>query len=302
MRFDVRFVHHVEAVFVAKAIEFRRVRIVRRAYRVYVQTLHQFQVLAHILFAHRRPRFRMELVTVYPLQFDRLPVHQQRPRFDLYAAETHSLIDHFLSAENRQFVKVRLLRAPKLYVLCFKALFSPSLHFLSLPFELYFARRLRKILEDHLSSFALYLRFYLIILYAVPIPIQQVHVPDNPAETPLVLIFQIRRRAPFQDDYVQYVLARLHISAQVEFRGLVRNLRVAQQLPVYVRVKRAVYPLEHQTNVLFPSHFDFSSIMKDRILLFDIRRIVWERIAVIRVLHLIVSVQLHAARHRHFLP
>ena len=88
VRLRVGLVNDVEAVVVAQTVQFRRVRIVARAYRVDVVGFHQQDVFLDALVGHVT-RLRVVLVAVHPTDGHGHPVHLQLSVFDADVAETN---------------------------------------------------------------------------------------------------------------------------------------------------------------------------------------------------------------------
>ena len=68
MSLDIRLVHHIDAVMVAKGIEFRVIRIVARTDGVDVVLLEQEHVLKHVLISYRPAIYRMDVMSVHSLE------------------------------------------------------------------------------------------------------------------------------------------------------------------------------------------------------------------------------------------
>ena len=79
----VGFVHHIEAVKVAQVIPFGRVRIVGRAHRIEVVLLHQANVLDHRLARDRVAGVRVHFVPVDSLDVDGPPIKLEARSLDL---------------------------------------------------------------------------------------------------------------------------------------------------------------------------------------------------------------------------
>ena len=87
VRLGVGLVDDVEAVVVAQTVQFRRVRVVARAYRVDVVGFHQQDVFLDPLVGHVA-RLRVVLVAVHPTDGHRHPIYLQQTVFYADVAET----------------------------------------------------------------------------------------------------------------------------------------------------------------------------------------------------------------------
>ncbi|MND94836.1 hypothetical protein D3C80_870680 [compost metagenome] len=75
VRFNIRFVHHVQSIPIAQRVPQRMVRVMRAAHGVKVVLFHQLNVTAHGGFVHHLPVFRMVLMAVDATDQQRFSVH-----------------------------------------------------------------------------------------------------------------------------------------------------------------------------------------------------------------------------------
>jgi hypothetical protein len=87
VRFDIRLVQHVQAVFVGQVVPARIVRIVRGAHGVDVGLLHQLDVLAHALHRHHAVGDRIVFVAVDALDHHAPAIDAHFAVRDLHRAE-----------------------------------------------------------------------------------------------------------------------------------------------------------------------------------------------------------------------
>ena len=109
MRFNVRFIHNIQPVYVAQGQEIRVGRVVRRAHRVYVQALHELYIPFEIRVAHHVSVMKGRVVMVDALHFDGLPVEIEDGVLDLDRLEAcHGAQGHFFRffTEKRQIQRV----------------------------------------------------------------------------------------------------------------------------------------------------------------------------------------------------
>lgn len=68
MSFDIRFIHHIDAVVIAKGIEFRVIRIVTCADCVDIAPLEQENVVEHVFISYRPSIYRVNIMPVDTLE------------------------------------------------------------------------------------------------------------------------------------------------------------------------------------------------------------------------------------------
>ena len=112
VHFQIRFVHDEQTDLVAKLIKFGHIWIVRRTHRIHVQLFHQTQILHDIRKADRRARIGVEIMTVYPFQFDMLAVDLEYLAVDTHFTETDLFHDLFPLGKQSKGVQIRVFCRP----------------------------------------------------------------------------------------------------------------------------------------------------------------------------------------------
>ncbi|MNC41666.1 hypothetical protein D3C75_904410 [compost metagenome] len=92
--FQIRLVHHIEAVLVAQVEEPGIIGIVGGADGVDIMRFHHIQVLDHVVQRDGLPKLRMGVMTVHTLQLDRFAVHGEDPVLDLHFLEAGLKMQH----------------------------------------------------------------------------------------------------------------------------------------------------------------------------------------------------------------
>ena len=85
-----------------------------------------------------------------------------------------------------------------------------------------------------------------IIIHNVFRAVQKIYVPENPAHTEFILIFQIGSVAPLQNQNCQSIFSIYQNPCHVKFTGGMRNLTVACILPIYPHIKTGIHTLKIQ--------------------------------------------------------
>ena len=122
VRLDVRFGHHIDAVFVAELIPVRVVGIMAGTHGVHVELLHQPDILFHPLVRYHIAAVGIEFVPVHALDENALAVDQQVGALDLHLAETDREMQGLqgilpVLERNVELVEIRIFRAPLVRVL-----------------------------------------------------------------------------------------------------------------------------------------------------------------------------------------
>ena len=97
MAFDVGFGHYVEAILVAKFIPEVVVRVMRSAYGIQVELLHDLDVLNHAFRGDDITSVGIQFVTVGTLDEDWLSVNQQLGVLHFHLAEAYLYGNHFVA-------------------------------------------------------------------------------------------------------------------------------------------------------------------------------------------------------------
>jgi len=299
VRLEVAFVHNVEAVLVGEFVEHRAVRIVRSADSVHVEFFHQREVLDYVLDRHRGARSRVEVMTVHAHEFYGLVVEKVHAVLDFGRADTHFFADKLAAVFDKHIVKVRIFRAPKTRVFYFER------SRFALPDRLFLAEESNRsglAVKERERNRAVERGSDLIVNDVTLGASENIRVAENTGEAQFVLILEVRAHAPFQHEHVDLVVAAFDKIGRVELGLTVRDLREADELVVYIKIKARVHALEIDvvTLAFFLGDLYESLIMIGRVDIRHVRRIVRERIVHVRVLKMIVTVVLHARRHFDF--
>ena len=258
VRLYVGLVDNVETVLVAQVIPFGRVRIVARTYGIEVELLHDLYVLNHALARHDEALEGIYLVAVGTLDQYGLAVHKQQAVLDLRRAETYALCYDLGSAAAVLDVYRNLVEVGRLG--------RPLGGVLDVERQLGLAAAGRCGLLgnggagsiEKLDRGALYARgeVHLHVERGVGVLCVEVgrdhhvgkarlgqgyelHVTRDTAQTPQVLILEIRAVAPAEDLQGDEVLTRVNILRDVERCAEVAVLRVSDELAVdpYIYVR-----------------------------------------------------------------
>ena len=133
--------------------------------------------------------------------------------------------------------------------------------------------------------------------------VQQVHIAENAAHAKLVLIFQIAAIAPLHHQYGQPVASGMDKGTDIKRAGRVRNLTVSHQIAIDPDVKTRIHALKVQLGHLVRGiQRKIGHIRAAGVVLGNVRRVEWERIADVGILMPVISEHLPAARHRDGIP
>ena len=133
--------------------------------------------------------------------------------------------------------------------------------------------------------------------------VHQVYIAKNTAHAQLVLIFQITAVAPFHHQYGQPVASGMDKGTDIKRAGRVRNLAVSHQISINSDIKARIHALKVQLGHLVRGiQRKIGHIRASGIVLRDVRRVEWERIADVGILMPVISEHLPAARHRDGIP
>ncbi len=113
VRFHVRFVDDVKTVFVAQAVEFGRVGIMRSSDRIDVELFHELQVPAHILDADDGARYGMGFMPINAEKFDGLSVKEKHAVLNFRFANTNLFAYDLFAADDGKRVEIGAFGAPK---------------------------------------------------------------------------------------------------------------------------------------------------------------------------------------------
>lgn len=122
MRLQIGLINDVQPILIAQLVESGIVRVMRRAYRIYIEALHQLDIFDHGGKRHSPSQVRMEFVAVDALEHDRPAVHAQISALQLHFSDTDPVGDglsHFAPGVfqlQQKMVQVRRLGAPQLRV------------------------------------------------------------------------------------------------------------------------------------------------------------------------------------------
>ena len=242
----------------------------------------------------------MKLVAVHAAKLNRLVVQIKYFVLDFQRTEADFFVNFFLAALNQHGVQIGDFRAPEPRIFDEKFFRRSGLHKFLFVFERYEALAARKILKRKNPAVSALFRFQEVIFHRVFVAIKHVHASENARKPPLILIFEVGRSVPFQNDHVQRVFAFFR-RGQIEFGKAVGNLRISEQPAVQKHVKRRIHPFEHEARffaVVFDVHR--ATIVERGNIFIDIRRIEREGVPHVGVLRRVVAFHLHAGRHFDF--
>ena len=118
--FDIRFVNHIQSVFVAKVKKNRIRRIMRGSDGVDVERFHQSNVLEKILCAHHIAVLFMCIMMIDTLEFDKLIIEQEPFPVNFHRSEANPCTDNLnnlilIRKRQKKLIKYGLFGAPFLY-------------------------------------------------------------------------------------------------------------------------------------------------------------------------------------------
>ena len=132
-----------------------------------------------------------------------------------------------------------------------------------------------------------------IILHRLFRPLQKIDIPEDTAHPELILIFEIRTIAPFQDKYGNRILALFYHVCHIELARCMGHLTVSGIHALKVQV--------HLRSLLILRIRKRMHIRTTRNILRHIRRIKRKWIAEIRVLMRVIACHLPDTRHRNLI-
>ena len=265
MRFDVGFVNQVDAIPVAQIVPARVVGVVAGAHGVDVELFHQLNVLDHGLHSDRVARVGIVLVPVHASEQNRHAVDVYLPVFDLDLPEADLAALDFQNVAGRvlqrdqQCVQVGIFIRPLLWIgysplqvqrgllsCADRNLRHHRLGEHGLPVgvvEHRFHTRARRILlavvPDLCPDFERGITIGFIEIRPDPKIAhvhtgrgEQVHIPVDAAQPPIVLVFQIAAIRPAVHAHRQRVLAGAEVRRDVKLGGQPASLAVAHHLAV----------------------------------------------------------------------
>ena len=115
MRFDIRLVHEIYAVHIAKIIPIIVLRIMRIAHTITIRPLELLDILLVTALWNIMTEHRIALVSIRALQFNRLAIEIIAPVLNLADSKTEDGGNILASIADHDLVTVRLFRAPKLW-------------------------------------------------------------------------------------------------------------------------------------------------------------------------------------------
>ena len=271
--FHIGFRQYVKAVSVAKIVEKRVVRIVRRAHGVDIQLFHQADVGLGFLESHRATAYLTEIVAVHAADNHRFSIDEQRAVVaQRDGSETCLLtphIDDFVALLQHQFkvVEARIFSTPQ-----FDVGHVQRHRFQVIDVRRVFQHQALSVENphDHLSVGQWHARQSHIELHTgIFLPILQArradkevfdttfrrspenHVAHNARQSPIVLTFEERTAREAIDLHRHDIVAAdIHVIGHVELRRQIRIFGIAHKLTVHPDVIAVSSTIETQENVL----------------------------------------------------
>ena len=256
--FQIRFVDHIQAVFIAQRKQPGIIGIMAGADGVDVVPFHQQNVPQH--FVHRGviAQGGMGVMAVYALDFHGLPVHQEHALPDLHPLKAQQLALALTGNFAQQLVQAGRFRAPGMHLLYFSGNGGHAvLHRLLAGENLPAVFQQRKAHAIHALGlggegiFAVPQVFGKAgadgdVVNALFTEGKQHRVPKNAAEPPHILVLQVGAVRPLQHDDAQTVFPRRYDGRNIKFRGQMGTLGKADKLPVHIGVIAGAYALQTQ--------------------------------------------------------
>ncbi len=245
---DVRFIHHIQTILVAKIQEARVVGIMAGADGVHVVPLHEQHVLFHVVDGGIEAQQRMSVVAVHAQELDVFTVEVEHAVLDFDFLEAHIHPLGLTGDFGNQLIPMGRFRRPGLHVFDFS--------------------RQPRFAADHVAELREH-RFFAVQQrqphgarvpdpggdgdFAVPVIVgqgragnqignahfakgQKRHVPEDARVPPHILVFQVGAVRPLQHDHAQGVFAVLQKGGNIEFCGQVRAFGKARQMAIHIDV------------------------------------------------------------------
>ena len=143
-----------------------------------------------------------------------------------------------------------------------------------------------------------------VILHRLFRPFQKINIPEDTAHPELILIFEIRTIAPFQDKYGNRILALFYRVCHIELARCMGHLTVSGIGAIHPYIKAAIHALKVQVQLrclLILRIRKRMHIRTTRNILRHIRRIKRKWIADIRILMCVIACHLPDTRHRNLI-
>ena len=261
--FNIRFVDHIQAVFIAQGQEAGIVGIMAGADAVDIVLLHQQNVPEH--FADRRivAQGGVGVVAVHALELNGLTVEIVYSAQNFHFAESDELPFGLAVNLRQPFIAVGGFGRPRLHVF-----HRASEHRFAVFYrhgcsgdgmipvqqrksDLRRAFHLRPELKRAVPVFMNQIRLGHHIADSFFAKGEQRHVPEQTAEPPHILILQIRAVGPLQHHHPQMIGAAMHIVRHVEFRRKMGALGKADQYTVHIGIIAGAHAIEAQQS--FPA-------------------------------------------------
>ena len=246
MRFQVCLGCDIQSVFIAEVVPARIIRIVTCTDSVYVELLHNLDVLNHALYANDISTIRINLMTVGTLDQYRLAIHQELGILDFYIAETYLLRNDLRYAllilqGDEYLIQIRSLCRPRLYIrhldstlgtYCLSYLLAilvtqgdGNIALATLKRNLIIQNTiLEVILKTGIQTYISCMKLRTGI---------EIHLTGNTREAPIVLVFKIRTIAPAHHLHGNEVLTRLEILGDIELGSHLAVLAISHVLAVH---------------------------------------------------------------------
>ena len=319
----VGLVHDVQAVLVAKVEPARVVGIMGRAHAVHVHLLHQLNVAQKRFHRRHMTQLGMRVVTVHALELDGHAVHKQLAIADLhlFKADHHARgLDNLAAGKHvhRQRVAVRGLRRPLLHGghahFVFHGRFrvrAAGMHRLFAVIEREGELRAlgrRNVRADGQKAVLIAFVQRRVGAQVANVGLghaQQIHVAENAAQAPEVLILQIRRVRPLVHLNGHKVLALVHEIRDLEFGGHMADLAEAHLRAVHIHIERAVHAVKVQIHPsILPrgGQMEPAAIQTHRVVVRHKGRVERDGIDHVRILRDVVAAHLPVAGHVQRVP
>ena len=143
-----------------------------------------------------------------------------------------------------------------------------------------------------------------VILHRLFRPLQKIDIPEDATHPELILIFEIRTIAPFQDKYGNRILALFYHVCHIKLARCMGHLTVSGIGAIHPYIKAAIHALKvqvHLRSLLILRIRKRMHIRTTRNILRHIRRIKRKWIAEIRVLMRVIACHLPDTRHRNLI-
>ena len=304
MAFDVRFINHIEAKFIAHAQEFRRIGIMAGTDGVDVVLLHDAKVAQHLFFANSIAQHRIAVVAVYALELDGLTVDLDHAVFNIDFAEAYAICNPLSAAMQNERVQIRIFSIPLRDVFQIKQDFFISIAVEQLPAvgvkELILRHRRADgfQLNAHFAALAAKLSMHKVIAQVLSTAFEQIHIAEDAGHAELVLILKVGAHAPLQHQHSDGVFAFLDKSGHIEFRSGVGNLTEADELAVHPHIVAGINALKAQRGTISLMPVKGTGIQATGVIHRHIGRIKRNRITDIGILMPVIALRLPNRRNR----